>query len=243
MPVRACPVDRRPWPARAATTLTRPLTGSLSRYLSGQAARPHGPAGRALARIWVSETAAVNDAALDLLAPRSGETVLEIGFGPGRALATLAAAGARVIGVDVSPAMLAVASRRNAGLLADGRLDLHLGDGATLPAPDSSVDAVLAVHTIYFWPDPAGTLTEAARVLRPGGRLVLAFRAGDHPLPRRFDPAVYHVPTIEQATRWLGTAGFTDIQTHTRAEAAPTVVWLTAATPAHALSVADHDVT
>jgi SAM-dependent methyltransferase len=228
--VRACPVDRRPWPVRAASTITRPLTRPASRYLSRQAARPRGAAGRLLARIWVTETAAVNDVATDLLAPRPGLSVLEIGFGPGRTLGRLAAAGAQVTGVEISPAMLAAAARRNADPVATGRMHLHLGDGTTLPAPDDSIDAVLAVHTLYFWPDPAATLTEAARVLRPGGRLVLAFRAGDHPLPRRFDRDVYHVPTTEHATRWMLAAGFTGIAVHTRPDLAPTVVWLTAAT-------------
>ena len=65
---------------------TRPLAGILSR----QAAHPHGPFGRALGRLWVTETAAVNDAALDLLGAVAGEQVLELGFGPGRSLGVLA---------------------------------------------------------------------------------------------------------------------------------------------------------
>lgn len=225
---RACPVDRRPWPARAAARLGRPVWGFLSR----QAARPHGPVGAVLARLWVVETAAVNDIAVDLLAPAAGETVLEIGFGPGRSLGRLAAAGAHVAGVDVAPAMLGVAARRNADLVAAGRLDLHLGDGTTLPLPDRDVDAVLAVHTIYFWPDPPTTLTEVARVLRRGGRLVLAFRAGEHPMPGRLDPSVYRIPTTEQVTGWLHAAGFTDVRAHQRPDLAPTVAFLTAAVPA-----------
>jgi ubiquinone/menaquinone biosynthesis C-methylase UbiE len=139
--------------------------------------------------------------------------------------------------------MLAVAARRNANLLAKHRLSLHLGDGTTLPAPDHSVDAVLAVHTIYFWPDAAATLTEAARVLRPGGRLVLAFRAGDHPTPGRFHPAIYHVPTTEQATSWLRAAGFAGIRTHTHPDTALTVIWLTANTPTNGPSPASRDAT
>jgi arsenite methyltransferase len=223
-----CPVDRRSWLARAGTAISRPVIT----YLSGQAARPQGPVGRLLARIWVTETAAVNDVAVDLLAARSDGTLLEIGFGPGRTLGRLAAGGARVIGVDVSAAMLALAAARNADLHAAGLIELHQGDGTTLPAAGHSVDAVLAVHTVYFWPAPAATVAEAARVLRPGGRIVLAFRAGEYALPRRFDPDIYHVPTTDQVTGWLKAAGFADIEVHTRADLAPTVVWLTAAIPA-----------
>ena len=225
---RTCPVKPpQPWPARAAAMLTGPLFG----YLSRQAARPQGLAGRLLGRIWIRETAAVNDVAIDLLDAKPGERVVEIGCGSGRALGWLAADGATVFAVDVSPTMLATARRRNAHLVAGGRLELLLGDGITLPLPDDAADAVVGVHTIYFWPDPAATLGEAARVLRPGGRLVLAYRAGEYPLPRRLDPSVYHVPTTEQLTKWLDAAGFAHVDVHWRPEVEHGVAWVTAALP------------
>jgi len=202
--------------------------GPLSRRLSRQAARPRGVAGRLLARLWVSETAAVNDVAIELLDLAPGQRVLEIGFGPGRTLGRIAAAGADAVGVDVSDTMLAAASRRNAAVIAAGRVTLHRSDCTTLPAPDRSVDAVLGVHTVYFWPDPPATLAEVARILRPGGRIVLALRTADQPLPRRFDRAVYRVPTTDQAVDWLRAAGFTDIEVHKRPEIADAVIWLTA---------------
>src|SRR6266511_688773 len=212
---RSCPVPgttQPAWPAR----IIAPVLVPVGRYLSHQAAQPHGPSGRLLARIWLRETAAVNDAAVDLLAPTAGERICEIGFGPGRTLARLAAAGAHVIGVETSPTMLATAARRNAAHLAAGRIHLHHGDGTTLPVADHSLDAVIGVHTIYFWPDPAATLADIARALRPGGRLVLAFRGGEHPLPARFDPDVYHVPTTSQAAQWLRAAGFINVRVERR---------------------------
>ncbi len=224
---RSCPVPttrRLPWHLRIRAAVLAPI----GRYLSRQAARPHGAVGQLLARIWVSETAAVNDAAVELLRPASGERICEIGFGPGRTLARLAAAGAEVIGVEVSAVMAATAARRNAGPIAAGRVSLRRGDGTDLPLPDDSLDAVLGVHTIYFWPDPGATLVDIARTLRPGGRLVLAFRAGEHPLPARFDPAIYHVPTTIKATDWLHAAGFVDVGVERRPHIATTVVWVTA---------------
>jgi SAM-dependent methyltransferase len=183
-----------------------------------------------LARRWLSETAAVNEVAIELLGPVPGKRVCEIGFGPGRTLRRLDAGGAEVTGIEVSPAMVAMATRRNAEAVAAGRMTLHHGDGITLPLPDDSLDGVLGVHTIYFWPDPAATLTDIARTLRPGGRLVLALRSGDHPLPARFDPAIYRVPTTAEAIDWLSAAGFADIGAERRAHIANTV-WLTATAP------------
>jgi SAM-dependent methyltransferase len=220
------PATRRPpWHARLATSALAPVRG----YLSRQAARPHGPVGFLLSRIWIRETAAVNDTAIGLLAPNPGEWILELGFGPGRTLGRLASMRVNVIGVETSATMLSAAARRNAAHIAAGRMRLHRGDGVTLPVADHSLHAVVSVHTVYFWPHPAQTLADIARALRPGGRLVLAFRAGEHPLPGRLDPKIYHVPTTAQATQWLHAAGFTDVRTETR-PTDPTMTWLVTTT-------------
>lgn len=223
---RSCPVptDRRPpWHTRAFTAVRAPV----GRYLSKQAAGPHGAVGRLLGRIWVRETASVNDVAIELLNPAPGERICEIGFGPGRTVARLVAARTDVVGVEVSAAMLATATRRNAAAIAAGRVELRRGDGTAVPVADDSLDAAIGVHTIYFWPDPAATLIDLARALRCGGRLVLAFRASEHPLPARFDRAVYHVPTTAQVTAWLDVAGFTGVEVRRRPDIA-SVVWVTA---------------
>lgn len=221
---RQCSLDQRPWPQRAATAVTKPV----SSYLSRQAARPRGLGGRVIGRLWVAETAAVNDAALRLLAPRPGEDVLEIGFGPGRTLGLLAERGATVIGVDVSEQMRHMARRRNADLVRSGRLALPHSDGVALPVGDASVDAVLSVHNIYFWSDPEHTLAEIARVLRPGGRVLIVFRAGEHPLPKRLDPTVYREVTTQHLLAWLERAEFTDAEAHRPGDVASTLAFVSA---------------
>ncbi|MFC4950976.1 class I SAM-dependent methyltransferase [Pseudonocardia sp. GCM10023141] len=191
---RQCPVEHRP--------------GLLGRVLSAQAAHPRGVLGHAMGRIWVTETAAANDKALTLLAAAPRERVLEIGFGPGRAILQLAAAGAHVTGIDASPVMLTQARRRNAAAIRAEQVQLLTGHADALPLPDAAVDAVLAVHSVYFWADLAAGLRETHRVLAPGGRVVIAFRAAEHGLPRRFDPAVYRVPTTRGIQQALDAAGF-----------------------------------
>jgi SAM-dependent methyltransferase len=155
----------------------------------------------------VKETAKTNDAALDLLAPGPDEDILEIGFGPGRTLGLLVERGARVTGVDISEEMVRLAERRNSEIVRTGVLALHRGDGVRLPVDDNSQDAVLSVHNLYFWPKPEATIAEIARVLRPGGRLLLVFRGREHPLPKRLDPAIYQDFTTDQCLAWLASAG------------------------------------
>jgi arsenite methyltransferase len=224
---RSCPVPatrRPPWLARLADAALAPAR----RYLSQQARLPRGLVGLLLSQIWIRETATVNDTAIELLAPTTGERILELGFGPGRTLGRLAATGAQVVGVETSADMQRAATRRNRADINTGRIRLHQGDGIDLPVDTNCIDGVISVHTIYFWPQPEATLVEIARILRPGGRLVLAFRAGDHPLPRRLDPHIYRtIPTTSEAVGWLRAAGFTDVRAETR-PTAPTVVWLAA---------------
>lgn len=223
---RSCPIPTAPrpsWPVRLRTAALAPV----GRYLSQQAALPHGAFGRLLAWRWISETAAVNDVALEILKPAPGERICEIGFGPGRTLALLAAAGAEVIGLDVSPDMVRIAGRRNAGAIAAGSVELHRSDGVTIPLPDDHLDAALAVYNFYFWPDPAATLADLARTLRPGGRLVLVSLADDYPLSSRLDRSVYRVPTTAEAITRLEASGFVDIGVERRPDIAA-AVWLTA---------------
>lgn len=182
--------------------------GAFGRLVSRQAAHPSGLVGRIIGRIWVWETAAVNDAVLAVVGPQPGETVLEIGHGPGRTLQRILEARADAVGVEVSPMMSYQAHSRNRQAVGERRLRLLIGDGIHLPVTNQSVEAVVAVHNVYFWPDPQTTLAECHRVLRSGGRIVIASRDGAHPLPRRLDPTIYSVPTIEELNAWMRKAGF-----------------------------------
>ena len=84
-----------------------------------------------------------------------------------------AAADGFVAGVDYSSDMVRQATRRNAAEVVSGRVELRHGDAMDLPYPDGSFDAVCAIETFYFWPDPLRGLREAYRVLRPGGTLAV----------------------------------------------------------------------
>ena len=97
---------------------------------------------------------------------------LDAACGTGRHTAYLASAGHRVIGVDTSPEMLAVARKRApAG-------EFHQADLADLPLADDSVDLVLCALALSHIPDLAPVLSELVRVLRPGGHLVISDSRG-----------------------------------------------------------------
>ncbi len=105
-----------------------------------------------------------------------GETITDIGCGNGMYLAGLAAGGHRgpVIGVDLSPGMLA-AARRAAPLAG-----LACGDATALPVRTGAADVSLAMHMLYHVPEPERAVAELRRVTRPGGRVVVVLNAPDH---------------------------------------------------------------
>lgn len=128
-------------------------------------------------------------AGLQRLAIRPGESVLEIGSGPGHSLAALAEAGARACGLDLSRRMLAVAAAR---LRAGGhapRVALCQGDGVHLPCRDAAFDAVFMSFTLELFdtPDIDQVLGECRRVLRPGGRIGVVALSRDGPPSRLRD--------------------------------------------------------
>jgi len=189
--------------------------GVVARFRSRQSGHPSGLVGRIFGRAMVKDTADANDRALALLDLTAPRTVLELGFGQGRTAAILLDAGHRVLGVDPSMTMVKQATVRNRTACREGRADLRHSDGITIAFPDHAADAAFSVHTVYFMPDPTATFAEIARVLRPGGTLVIACRTSDTPPPAWMDPAVYRIPTADQLTSMLTTAGFTRVDRHT----------------------------
>jgi ubiquinone/menaquinone biosynthesis C-methylase UbiE len=103
----------------------------------------------------------------ELLRLADGATVVDVGCGTGRAVAELAERGARAIGVDCEPAMLAAARSRFPNL------DVRAADAADLPLGDGEAHGYRADKVYHVVPDPHAALAEARRVLAPGGRIVL----------------------------------------------------------------------
>ena len=112
-----------------------------------------------------------------------GATVVDVGCGTGRALPAMRDAvgdGGIVIGIDLTPEMLTVAS-----LQSTSQFQLLLADARRLPLADSSVDVVFAAGLVQHLPDPRAGLVELARVTRRGGRLIIFHPSGRAALAAR----------------------------------------------------------
>jgi arsenite methyltransferase len=149
----------------------------IHRYLARQFGRPGGLVGRLLLGPWLDRIGRkMNALAFAELAVGREDWVLEVGFGGGGLLRSiLAATSGEVFGADVSKMMIARVRRRFAREVRRGRLRIYRASAERLPLPDAIVDRAVSVNSHYFWPDPAAAMAELARVVKPGGRLVLCF--------------------------------------------------------------------
>jgi len=176
-----------------ATVDTGELETKVKQMYTDVAREPHGAfhfelgesvalrVGYDASRLAEVPTAAVESFAgvghyFDLAALQPGETVVDLGSGSGMDVfyaASLVGPTGRVIGVDFTPDQLAK-SRALATERGVAHVEFREGRIEELPLPDASVDCVISNGVINLCPDKAAVFAEAARVLRPGGRLAIA---------------------------------------------------------------------
>ena len=146
----------------------------------GQFRSPHGLGGSLAGWVMAHRASNVqrNEWIVETLELQPRDHVLEIGFGPGIALGALARAAheGRVYGIDSSPVMLRQASRRNAEAIKRDLVRLKLASVDQLPRYREPLDAIVAVNTVQFWPEPDVRLKELRELLRSGGRIALGLQ-------------------------------------------------------------------
>jgi len=204
------------------------MKSAVKRYLIGQFKKPHGVLG-ALAG-WIMAHRASNRRrnlwTVELMDPGPTDRVLEIGYGPGLALAKVAerVTAGRIVGLDHSDAMRAMARARNRTAVETGRLELLVGsvedpEVVRDPALAGPFDRIYAINVVMFWQDPVKVLRSLGDRLREGGRIYLTYqpRVGE-----RTDQAA--VAGAERIATQMRAAGLSDVRIETLRELSPMAV-------------------
>ena len=141
------------------------------------------------------------------------QRILDVGCGTGYLLRRLAvrAPGAReLVGIDAAPTMIEVAE----AAADDGRLRFSVGVAERLPFPEGTFDLVVSTTSFDHWADQAAGVAECARVLAPGGHLVMADQFSALLLPTIFGERRRKARTKGRASRILIAAGLRSPQWH-----------------------------
>jgi len=155
--------------------------------------------------------------------PQPGDRVLDVATGPGFLALLFAEQVTAVIGIDITPAMLA---RAEANRVARNRHNVHFqeGDAEMLAFPDGSFDIVTCGSAFHHFSDPARVLAEMVRVVKPGGRVALldiitseipAKAALHNQLERWRDPSHTRSLPLSELIALFGRAGLRDLRATT----------------------------
>ena len=141
------------------------------------AQKPEGFWGKLMIRSMNRGHSELTDWALCHIDIKSGDHVLDVGCGGGKTVGKLCekVGGGKVYGVDYSELCIKKAEKLNHKNVICGKAKLKKASVSALPFESDKFDFVTAVETYYFWPDKLNDLKEIARVLKPGGKLLLVF--------------------------------------------------------------------
>ena len=172
---------------------------------------PKGPRGWLAAHVVARLTGEANAWMVDLLGAGAGDHMLDVGCGPGLAVAGAAARGSRAVGVDASMTMARHARRRNRASILRGQVAIHQADATRLPFADASFTKVGSLNSLQFWTDPGRGLAELHRVLAPGGQVAVVLMARSDEAPGASSPA-----WVDATRAALEDAGFTAVRIASR---------------------------
>jgi ubiquinone/menaquinone biosynthesis C-methylase UbiE len=165
----------------------------------------------------------------EALGAQPGERILDIGCGPGFYVAELldeVGDSGSVVGVDVSPQMLAIAAKRCAGR---ANVEFREGPATAVPVDDAGFDAALSVQVLEYVGDTGGALAELHRAVRPGGRVLIwdvdwatvSWHSADPERMARalkaWDAHLAHPSLPQTLTAQLRAAGFEDVRMESHA--------------------------
>ncbi len=187
-------------------------------YQLKQCGKPTSAEGKKLAETMNEHHYALTRWGLEMAKLSSSDTILDIGCGGGRTISMLAekAPDGKVFGIDHSPDCVTWSTEYNQALVKEGRVEVIHASVEKTPFIDNFFNLVMAVETIYFWPDILDNFKEVLRILKPGGSFLVinemylseTFKERNEECMATERMTIYSPEQLEQL---LKDAGFTEI--------------------------------
>lgn len=174
--------------------------------------KPHGEAGFETIKNMNENHRDISEFAFECIDVNENDKILDIGCGGGVNIEKfLKLTNSNVDGLDYSEVSVNASINQNKKAVNDGRCSIVQADVTDMPINDEEYDLVSAFETIYFWPDIANTFKEVARILKSGGKFMIAQGTdGNHPDDELWLSTVegMHVYTAPELEKYLIDAGF-----------------------------------
>lgn len=147
-------------------------------FVAEQLKKPSGFYGPKITRHMAGANFELFEFTLKCMAPKSGDRILEIGFGNGDHFERILSAnpGIQLTALDHSQYLIEEAKENHRELIEKYGIQIKAGSSDQIPLPDHSVDKVFCNNVIYFWKDPGAHLNEISRILAPGGTFYSGYR-------------------------------------------------------------------
>ena len=169
---------------------------NFSTFFSKQARRPEGLFGRIVMRMVFDQgNAFLNNFVNDLMSVQTDDRILEIGSGTGKLINKMALKinNGLIEGIDFSSEMVSIARKRNAENIAKEKVKIVEDNFDEISYKKDSFTKACSVNTLYFWPSPASTTKKLAEILKPGGKLILAFEDIEQLKQRNLNQDVFNL--------------------------------------------------
>ena len=186
----------------------------LEQHLGRQLSKPQGIWGVLVGKLMNVINKQMYIEATKLLHLLPNDELLEIGFGNGAFIEDMVhkITPGNYAGIDISKTMIKKARRKNKSLIRVGKVKLFKSDANNLAFDNASFDKVLTVNTIYFWDEPEGVMIEIKRVLKPGGKFVVALNTKDAMEGSEYVKERFKLYNIKKVERLFRNSGFISVR-------------------------------
>ena len=184
---------------------------NFSSFFSEQARRPDGLFGRMVMSIVFDQgNAFLNDFVNELMSVQNDDRIIEIGSGTGKLIYRMAQQIDKglIEGVDFSKVMVSIARKRNKKNITNGKVKILESNFDEMPFEKESFTKACSINTLYFWPEPLHTAKKIADILKPDGKLILAFEDIEQLKQRKLNQEIFHLYSKGEVQDLLTNAGF-----------------------------------